>query len=280
MFRPLSIEEQHEFMMKIDLASQCPKSWLMSDDKNNAAQTLFTEEVIVRGGKKIVRPRIHRPALVTSSTSWTEDEDFGILLDALVALQKRLVNNNHHHEQRILVCVTGKGPQKAYYEERISQLKQLLQPHICILTLWLEPGEYPKLLACADVGISLHTSTSGRDLPMKVLDLFGCETPVCAVNFDCLSKELVYDGINGRVFTTRDELTTQLYDLLSPLSAASSQEAAPHSFGELAVYSKNLKGRKRWAENWNECARPIVLPPNEYEKKKKDDDGKLSTKQE
>ena len=64
----------------------------------------------------------------------------------------------------LLIVVTGRGPQKAMYE---AQMQQLCLKHVAFRTVWLEASDYPLLLGSADLGISLHTSSSGLDLPMK-----------------------------------------------------------------------------------------------------------------
>ena len=66
---------------------------------------------------------------------------------------------------RLLILVTGKGPQKQMYLERMRSLDLV---NVAFRTLWLEPSEYPVLLGSCDAGVSLHYSSSGLDLPMKV----------------------------------------------------------------------------------------------------------------
>merc|ERR1712203_354435 len=102
-----------------------------------------------------------------------------------------------------LVCViTGRGPQKEYFRKLID--RQSWQ-HVSFLTPWLEAADYPLMLASADLGVCLHTSSSGLDLPMKVVDMFGCELPVAAMSFPAL-PELVIDGENGLIFHNSVEL--------------------------------------------------------------------------
>ena len=257
MFEPLDSQEQHKIMSKLhhELLKSCPKAWMPECDTTDERKTLFTEEHVNKEGISCFRHRPGRPALLTSSTSWTPDEDFGLLLKALLTLDNKIKMNASDEKLRVLVIVTGKGPERSMYEERISKLEL---EFIAIATVWLEACDYPKLLACADIGVSLHTSTSGLDLPMKVLDLFGCEVPVLAHDFTCLN-ELVKDRVNGRIFSTSDELASLMYTLLQPLSLHGMTPVPNHSFGELQTYSDQLQGRTRWHTNWIDHALPVIM---------------------
>lgn len=74
-----------------------------------------------------------------------------------------------------------------------------------IETVWLKSEDYPKLLGISDIGISLHESSSKLDLPMKIVDMFGCGLPVCAYEYECI-EELVKPMHNGMLFQTSDDL--------------------------------------------------------------------------
>lgn len=131
-----------------------------------------------------------RPKLAVSSTSWTPNKDFGILIDSLVKLDDLAADSLQGTSKgvtltapmfhAVMVIIIGKGPQKAAYKKCISGLNLSC---IAVITLWLKPADYLLLLGSADLRVSLHTSTSRLDLPMKVLNMFGCEVPVCAANF-------------------------------------------------------------------------------------------------
>lgn len=100
--------------------------------------------------------------------------------------------------------VTGKGPLREPYMRKARSLQDGEGDPwqwVHITSTWLEPGDYPLLLGkillasrrsyvefafgagSADLGISLHSSSSALDLPMKIVDMFGCGVPVCALDF-------------------------------------------------------------------------------------------------
>lgn len=150
--------------------------------------------------------------LIVSSTSWTADEDFALLLNALVHYSTAVTEDKQL--PKILAIVTGKGPLKEYYLSMIRNLNQENKlPNVIIMTAWLSTNDYASLLGSADLGVSLHTSSSGVDLPMKVVDMFGTGLPVAGWNKFEAWPELVKEGKNGCGFESAEGLARILEDL-------------------------------------------------------------------
>ncbi|KAM5438499.1 mannosyltransferase [Microsporum ferrugineum] len=156
-----------------------------------------------------------RCGLLVSSTSWTPDEDFSILLDALCQYST-LARSSNLSLPSLLVIITGKGPQKGMYLSQIAQLEaegKLF--NVSIKAAWLTFENYARLLACASLGVCLHTSSSGVDLPMKVVDMFGAGLPVIGWDRYEAWPELVTEGVTGMGFDSAERLVELLKRLLS-----------------------------------------------------------------
>ncbi len=145
------------------------------------------------------------------------------------------------------MLITGRGPLRSHYEARIARTG-LRKIHL--RTLWLEPEDYPRLLGAADLGLCLHRSASGLDLPMKVADMFGCGLPVCALDYGPCLAEQVQHGQNGLLFTTSTQLAEQLYTLF---------RAFPDDTPLLDQLRRNVSARatRRWTDEWRVVAEPV-----------------------
>lgn len=178
--------------------------------------------------------------LVVSSTSWTADEDFSVLLDALCDYSAQATSRTNL--PRILAIITGKGPMKEHY---LSQVKALNQEkkllNVIITAAWLTPEDYALLLASADLGVSLHTSSSGVDLPMKVVDMFGAGLPVLGWSKFEAWPELVKEDVNGKGFGSSDELSKQLTDLF----------ADKRSLYPILKSGAMHESENRWDDEWD-----------------------------
>ncbi|KAG8231694.1 hypothetical protein J437_LFUL007469 [Ladona fulva] len=220
--------------------------------------TVFTE----RYADGRVSLRSDRPGLLVSSTSWTPDEDFSILLDALAEYERSFSGPLKGDLPPLLVVVTGRGPQRAEYIEKVAACRWR---HVQLMTPWLPHGDYPKLLASADLGVCLHTSSSGLDLPMKVVDMFGSGLPVCAYRYKCLG-ELVQDGVNGLTFSTSEELAKHVINWFKGFPWEEEEHRKLGQKGDRKairqeVFRQNLNkfGKLRWHDNWKSNALPIFL---------------------
>ncbi|KAJ7630390.1 mannosyltransferase [Roridomyces roridus] len=212
--------------------------------------------------------RKDRPALLVSSTSWTPDEDFSILITALGQYNVR-ASAAQGKLPKVLVILTGKGPLRDKYMSEVGELQKEWEWVKCI-NMWLEAEDYPVLLGSADLGICLHTSSSKLDLPMKVVDMFGCGLPVCALHFECL-HELVKDGKNGLVFRDASQLTEQIETLLTGFPSCPRLDElrsylTPSADRAMSPPHLNVSSPEPpediwqpWDENWTQHIRRLIL---------------------
>ncbi|KAJ6189936.1 hypothetical protein N7519_004844 [Penicillium mononematosum] len=185
--------------------------------------------------------------VLVSSTSWTADEDFSVLIDALLRYSE-LATTVQPHLPEVLAIITGKGPQKEMYLGQIAALEKASKlQKVTIRTAWLSVPEYARLLASASLGVSLHTSSSGVDLPMKVVDMFGAGLPVVGWDRFEAWPELVTEGVNGLGFGNSEELTGHFVELFGKSDKLESLRLGAQK-----------ESSRRWDDEWNPIAGSLI----------------------
>jgi beta-1,4-mannosyltransferase len=191
---------------------------------------------------------------VVCPTSWTEDEDFDVIIDAVVRLEHRVRGWEAAGRDRrfpdLVVLVTGDGERRAEFERRFAGLPAR---RIQLRARWLEPDDYPRVVGSADLGLCLHRSSSGLDIPMKIADLFGAGVPVLALDYGACLAERVRHGDNGLLFSTAEQLADILFDLFE------SYPADQKRLERLRAGARK-SSRPTWEEGWAREARPVFLP--------------------
>jgi beta-1,4-mannosyltransferase len=183
-------------------------------------------------------------ALAVCPTSWTADEDIDLLLAGLLDWDQ---HSRLSPDVRLFVLITGRGPLRDAFEARTSGISW---SRVSVGTAFLDPSTYRELLRTAHLGFCLHRSTSGVDLPMKLVDLFGARTPACVLDYgDCLSEQ-VQPGRTALTFRNSRELAERVDEAL---------EGFPDAPRRLVEMQQDieLSHAKTWLEGWESEAAPI-----------------------
>jgi beta-1,4-mannosyltransferase len=208
----------------------------------------------------------NKPIVMISSTSWTPDEDFSILLDSFIKTeemilesiedkgQKNLMNVDKEKIKKVLFLITGRGPLRDSFMKKVSEAKL---KYFDVKSIWLESDDYPKLLSLVDLGISLHYSSSGIDLPMKVVDMFSGCLPVDSIYYDTI-VELDEENKNGFLFKNDKELCKILKNVIIEYSMTGKCE-------KIDKYRENLHkdlDKNDWVSQWKQRVIPSLKKKN------------------
>jgi beta-1,4-mannosyltransferase len=175
--------------------------------------------------------------ILVSPTSFSADEDMDMLLDALSLVARRAPTTP------IVLFATGYGPLRARFEARA---RKIATSKLRVVTGWLPEPLYRDLLRAADLGVSMHRSASGDDLPMKVVDMIEACLPAAVFDYGPCLSELVPPVLKPFMFTDAGSLAARLGELLDGPKLARLQT-------QLAGESAPL-----WGEEWRRVALPLI----------------------
>jgi beta-1,4-mannosyltransferase len=189
------------------------------------------------------------PPIIVCPTSWSPDEDFDLLLEALERAERQLTRAGAVSAPQLAVFLTGRGVLRETFEARAARRNFKA---IAVKTIWLEPADYPKLIGMADLGLCLHQSSSGLDLPMKLADLRGAGVPAAVYDYAPVLGEVMTAGQEGITFRDPGDLANILVGIANRTALADSPLAKSRAW--LAAHPP-----ERWSAQWDQSARPALI---------------------
>jgi beta-1,4-mannosyltransferase len=187
-------------------------------------------------------------ALAICPTSWGADEDMDLLLEGL---QRWDSQAGATPGTQLMVLITGRGALRAEVEQRLSHLSWR---RVILRTAFFDPADYRELLRAAHMGFSLHRSSSGVDLPMKIIDLFGARTPALVLDYGPCLREQIQPGRTALTFLDSHEFALRMDELL---------QGFPDHPRLLERMQREIEmaASETWGEAWRRDAAPVFLGP-------------------
>ena len=191
---------------------------------------------------------------IVCPTSWTEDEDFDVAIEAVLRLEERIRGWEASEASR-------RFPGSGHSRDRRRHEARRVRAAVCRAAGAADPAALAVARARGlsprgrqrGFGLCLHRSSSGLDIPMKVADLFGAGVPVLALDYGACLAERVRHGDNGLLFSTSRQLADVLFDLFETFPADQT------SLERLRTGARK-SARPTWEEGWAREARPVLLP--------------------
>ncbi len=189
------------------------------------------------------------PAVVISPTSWTRDESLDLLIATADVLEDLWRDSGPR--DGLLIVISGNGPGRAEFDARV---RRRTPRRVRIVTTFAAADDYPSLVGSADAGVSLHRSSSGLDLPMKICDMFGASLPVCALDYGDTLRETLEPGRNAVLFRDPHELASALDRLFCSWPVPS------ELWRHLQAGAAAVAAGPRWRDAWRQEAQAVILP--------------------
>ena len=150
------------------------------------------------------------PLIVVAPMGWTRDDDLPLLAEALRLLALRL-DAAPEPRRTLRLLVSGDGPGRAEWGPRLRAMEGVA---LHVETPDVAAADYPSLLAASHLGLCVHRSSSGLDLPMKIVELQSVGVPVFALEDGSPLEEIAPPGSGVVRFATAGDLAGLLFAAL------------------------------------------------------------------